>query len=224
MPNRIIKESVCTSDSIEKLSWFEEVVFYRLIVNCDDFGRLDARAAILRSRLFPLKSVTDKQITDALKSLRTAGIVDLYEVDGKPYLQLRTWERHQTIRAKKSKFPAPCEQLQADEINCMQLQADASKCSRNPIQSESESKSNPKESGDKPHPFHPPTIEEVQAYCTARGNDLDPARFIDFYASKGWLVGKAKMKDWKACVRTWESRNKNRSFVYDDHYEEGESL
>lgn len=141
MPNRIIKESVCTSDSVDKLTWFEECVFYRLIVNCDDFGRLDARAAILRSRLFPLKSVTEKQINDALQSLRTAGIVDLYEVDGKPYLQLRTWDQHQTIRAKKSKFPAPCEHLQADEINCKQMQADASKCSRNPIQSESESES-----------------------------------------------------------------------------------
>ena len=55
MPNRIIKESVCTSDSVDGLSWFEEVFFYRLIVNCDDYGRFDARPAVLKSRLFPLK-------------------------------------------------------------------------------------------------------------------------------------------------------------------------
>lgn len=52
--------------------------------------------------------------------------------------------------------------------------------------------------------FKPPTVEEVKEYCAERGNNVDPEKFVDFYASKGWLVGKAKMKDWKACVRTWE--------------------
>ena len=52
--------------------------------------------------------------------------------------------------------------------------------------------------------FTPPTLEEVTAYCEERQNNVDAQRFIDFYASKGWLVGKSKMKDWKASVRTWE--------------------
>jgi hypothetical protein len=56
--------------------------------------------------------------------------------------------------------------------------------------------------------FTPPTLEEVQAYCTERGNNVDAERFIDFYSSKGWMVGKNKMKDWKAAVRNWESRDK----------------
>ena len=54
--------------------------------------------------------------------------------------------------------------------------------------------------------FTPPTVEEVQAYCTERKNNVDPERFVDYYASKGWLVGKAKMKDWKAAVRNWERK------------------
>ena len=56
--------------------------------------------------------------------------------------------------------------------------------------------------------FTPPTLEEVTAYCQERSNNVDPQRFIDFYESKGWMVGKNKMKDWKACVRTWEQRDK----------------
>lgn len=52
--------------------------------------------------------------------------------------------------------------------------------------------------------FIPPTIEEVRSYCLERQNSVDAQRFVDFYASKGWMVGKNKMKDWKACVRTWE--------------------
>ena len=52
--------------------------------------------------------------------------------------------------------------------------------------------------------FTPPTLEEVQAYCLERNNTIDPQQFIDYYTSNGWLVGKNKMKDWKAAVRTWE--------------------
>lgn len=53
---------------------------------------------------------------------------------------------------------------------------------------------------------HRPTVEEVAAYCRERGNSVDAERFVDFYASKGWKVGNQPMKDWKACVRTWERR------------------
>lgn len=49
-----------------------------------------------------------------------------------------------------------------------------------------------------------PTIEEVRSYCEQRKNNVDPQEFMDFYESKGWMIGKNHMKDWQACVRTWE--------------------
>ena len=52
--------------------------------------------------------------------------------------------------------------------------------------------------------FVPPTVEEVSAYCRERGNSVDAQTFVDFYSSKGWKVGASPMKDWRACVRTWE--------------------
>ena len=56
--------------------------------------------------------------------------------------------------------------------------------------------------------FTPPTVEEVQAYANEKGwNNFDAQRFVDFYASKGWLVGKSPMKDFKAAMRNWQSRN-----------------
>jgi hypothetical protein len=54
--------------------------------------------------------------------------------------------------------------------------------------------------------FSPPSLDEVSAYCKERGNKVDAETFVDFYSGKGWMVGKNKMKDWKACVRTWEKR------------------
>ena len=58
--------------------------------------------------------------------------------------------------------------------------------------------------------FSPPTVEEVRAYCIERQNNVDAERFVDYYTSNGWQVGKNKMKDWKAAVRTWE-RNRSSS-------------
>jgi hypothetical protein len=58
--------------------------------------------------------------------------------------------------------------------------------------------------------FVKPTLYDVQTYCLERGNTIDPQAFIDFYESNGWMVGKNRMKDWKAAVRTWESRNTTR--------------
>ncbi|MFA6934366.1 MAG: hypothetical protein WCR70_03775 [Sphaerochaetaceae bacterium] len=58
--------------------------------------------------------------------------------------------------------------------------------------------------------FIVPTVSEVAAYCQERRNDVDPQRFYDFYQSKGWLVGKTRMKDWQACIRTWEKTGNSR--------------
>lgn len=144
MPNRIIKESICTSDSIDALTWMEEVFFYRLIVNCDDYGRCDARPAILKARLFPLKDITQKAITSCLDKLSSAGMVQLYEYDRKPYLQIVTWTAHQQVRNKRSRFPSPDDEkaiLQSIDIKINQSQANVPviQSNPNPIQSESES-------------------------------------------------------------------------------------
>lgn len=56
--------------------------------------------------------------------------------------------------------------------------------------------------------FTPPSVDEVAAYCRERGNAVDAQRFVDFYAASGWMRGKTPVRDWKACVRTWE-RNDN---------------
>lgn len=65
--------------------------------------------------------------------------------------------------------------------------------------------------------FAPPTLSEVQAYVDEKGYHIDAESFIDFYEAKGWMVGKNKMKDWKAAVRTWEKRSNNGQCVEQIH-------
>lgn len=211
MPNRLIKESICTSDNLDRLSWFEEAMFFRLIVNCDDYGRMDARPAILRARLFPLKTVTDTQVEKALQSLRSADMIDLYVVDGRSFLQMRTWEKHQQVRAKRSKYPAPVEGLQASDINCNQVQSNVPV-----IQSESESISESESNArGKRTRFVPPTPEEVQTFMLEHGGThIQAAKFHAYYASNGWKVGKGPMKDWQAAARGWILRDNEQGGTY----------
>ena len=216
MPNRILKETICTSDNLDQLSAFHETVFYRMIVNCDDFGRLDARPKILASRLFPLKDIRASQMEDALRALTSAELVTLYEVDGKPFLQMKTWDRHQQIRAKKSKYPGPEDGVIASDINCNQMISSASKCPRNPIQSESESESNPNpktrtKKCAKSEVFVPPTLEDVRAYIRQRGSSVDPVQFYEYFTAdpnNSWVDAKGQpVRNWKQKIITWEKFN-----------------
>ena len=108
MPNRILKESICLSEEIESLSFFEECFFYRLLVNCDDYGRFDGRTAVLRCRLFPLKQdVSKEKIEKTVDRLTQVGLLYRYESGGLPFLQVTTWEKHQRLRNSREKYPAP---------------------------------------------------------------------------------------------------------------------
>lgn len=180
MPNRIIKESICTSDQIDKLSSFAEITFYRLIVNADDFGRMDGRPAVIRSRLFPLKDVRNSQIEDALQELASVELVSTYVVDGKPFVRLPGWDRHQQIRAKKSKYPAP-------DTSCNQMISNDCKCPRNPIQSESKSESEPESEPARGGGDDRPDFNTVEVYAANNLAAMNAGNMAEFVAFKNEL-------------------------------------
>ena len=202
MPNRILKESICTSETVAELSDFEFRLWVGLITQVDDAGRGDARPAIIKGRVFPLRErVTVKDIDNALRGLAAKGCVSLYTVGGRPYLWFPTWSEHQRIRDCKPKYPGPEEQ--DEKTTCGDLPQVAADCGLNPNPNPNP---NPRESRTKR--FTPPTVDEVSEYCQKSGYVVDPQRFVDFYASKGWKVGKESMKDWEAAVRNWANRDK----------------
>jgi hypothetical protein len=109
LPNRIIKESICTSDNLDKLTAEAEVFFYRLMVTCDDYGIMFAAPSILRSKCYPWKidKIKDKDIEKWRSELVEAKLIFLYEYNDKLYLKFIKWEEHQQVRANKSKYPTP---------------------------------------------------------------------------------------------------------------------
>jgi len=151
MPNRIIKESIRESYSIDTLSPDAEVTFYRLLTYADDFGIFKADPRLINKALFPLKAYTDKNIAKWLNEIATAQMVIFYiGEDGKPYGVFSTWGDHNTPRNQKSKHPHPTETegtlfgnvyelLKAIEINCDQLKPFAALIQSNPILIQSKS-------------------------------------------------------------------------------------
>lgn len=141
MPNRIIKESMCSSEKIAGLTDFEFRLWIGLITQADDAGRGDARPAIIKGRVFPFRErLSIKDIDAALQVLAAKGCVSLYTVDGKPYFLFPGWVKHQRVRDCKPKYPEPLENYIPPQsaASCGELPQSAAL-----IQSESESKSNP---------------------------------------------------------------------------------
>lgn len=114
MPNRILRDSALDSDRIAAVAEASEVLFYRLLMLADDFGRFDGRPAVIRARAFPLRqSVSEAQVIHRLQELCKVGLIYCYAVKGKPYLTIPRFEQRQ--RAEKSKFPAPPDNWQSDD-------------------------------------------------------------------------------------------------------------
>lgn len=210
MPNRILKESICTSDTLDSLSWFEEVLFYRLVVNCDDYGRFDGRTSVIKNRLFPLKdNITNQCIEAAIRKLASVELVTLYVFEGKPYLHLPSWGKHQSVRAKKSKYPAPSETyLQANDFKCFQGNANVPVIQSNTLYDNKESESiydtttNSSLSGAGAREVVP-TDFEIMEYFSSRLSEEDAGveayRFKQYNSERKWDC----LPHWKNAADRW---------------------
>lgn len=108
MANRILKDSIRTSKSVNLLSDFEFRLWTYLITYVDDFGRGSADAELLKGFVFPRrKGVTELQIKQGIASLANKGMIVLYDVGGDSYFYFPNWANHQRIQAKRAKYPTP---------------------------------------------------------------------------------------------------------------------
>lgn len=115
-----------------------------------------------------------------------------------------------TCNLKRKRRFTPCEiaEFTAEKITLPKV---AASCGELPPESNPNPNPESKSISAGARNFTPPTVEEVREYCQERNNGVNPEKWHDFYTSKGWMVGKSKMKDWKASVRTWERDKKQES-------------
>ena len=243
MPNRIIKESLCSSEKIASLSDFEFRLWVGLITQVDDAGRGDARPAIIKGRVFPFRErLSIKDIDAALQALAAKGCVSLYTVDGKPYFLFPGWVKHQRVRDCKPKYPEPPENLNLPQsaASCGELPQSAAL-----IQSESESESNPKEYCAEPQAADAPPVISLPLNDGTFFNvsENDRAKWSQLYPNVDVLQQLRNMVGWcdanptkrktrgeiKRFITAWLAREQdkggkapqNKPFVYDYGNTEG---
>lgn len=160
MPDRVVRQDILTSDAVNALTWQAEIFYRRLMSLADDFGRYEARTSLLRASLFPLKldKVSEPDVVKWLGECSKAGLVRVYTVDTKDYLEILKFG--QRLRAMKSKYPLP----PASVDNCGHLPADDSNTRPETKGNESESETESETKGGRaeapaPAPPAPPKPE-----------------------------------------------------------------
>ena len=211
---RMFAKTVIDSDAFLDMPLSTQALYFHLSMRADDDGFINNP-----KRIQKLVNCTD----DDLKLLIAKRFIIPFESG---IVVIKHWKIHNYIQKDRYKATVYQEEkamLQVKENNAYTLMD--TPCIQNghsldtqvrlgedslEVEKElEEGKSNNK--SDKPtrKRFLPPTIEEVQAYCMERNNNVDAERFINHYTSNGWKVGKNPMKDWKAAVRTWEHNGYN---------------
>lgn len=211
MPNRIIKDSICQSEKIDSISDAAECLYYRLMVQCDDYGTYKADARIIRSSCYPLKeTMTSAKVEKLLVELIDAGLLMPYESDGKRYLYFLNWTKHQQIKNKRSKYPMPSdEDTERYQSNLERFRSEKVRLSSlNPIQS------NPNQSNPNPNTNSVPVIiygSLKNVKLTSEEHDSLFSEFPDI-ASEAieylslWLSDKgdkSKSRTHNATIRRW---------------------
>lgn len=180
----MFNKSITNSSKFLKMPMSSRLLYYDLGMNADDDGFVEH---------FMVLRMTGASQQD-LGVLELNGLVKVFDDN---VLWIKDWKDNNYIQ--KDRYQ-PSKYLAIYNLDTLCIQnvytgKDSIELDKNSI----EYKKNKKK-------FNKPTIEEIAEYCKERNNGINANAFYDFYESKDWYVGKNKMKDWKACVRTWEQR------------------
>ena len=196
------------------LSSMAQLLWYKLMQKCNRSGWQE-QIQISNLRLMADLHIGEKTLIKARKELKEAGLIEVTRGKKGCPNQYKLIPIN-TVREENPVENTVINTVQKEENDTIQMEKPVENPSKNTVKNTAiykQNKNNKKKdtnvSKEKTvsaasNRFIPPTLQEVQAYCQERGNKVDAEQFIDFYAAKGWMVGKNKMKDWKACVRTWE--------------------
>ena len=213
MPNRIIRDGILRSEKVNSLEPLAELFYRRLMSVVDDYGRTEAHPTLLRSSCYPLliDKVDEPTVKNHLKECQKVGLIQLYTVDGKHFIQLVNF--NQQVRAKVSKFPQP----PADDIGCA---ADAMHMKSNEhldVDGDVDVDVVECVAGTRQVASHSlaeiPTIDEVKAYSVTIG--LVEWKAVDWYHKQealGWRMNNQPIRRWQPLLtrlRTyWEADGK----------------
>ena len=200
---RMIAKTIVTSDAFLDMPATSRSLYMLFVVLADDDGFVNAPRSIMR-----MSGATD----DDLRLLIAKRFILTF---ASGVVVIKHWKIHNLIqkdRYKETKYLDEKATLALDENNAY-TEANNAMCTEwiQPVSNlepqvrlGKERLGKDRENNEPQKRFTKPTIEDVQAYCQERNNNVDAQKWYDYYSANGWRVGKNPMKDWKAAIRTWE--------------------
>jgi len=202
---RMIAKTIVESDAFLDMPTSTRLLYYDLNMRADDDGFINAPKKVLRETG---ASTDDMGLLIGKKFIIPfeSGVVVIKHwrihnyIAKDRYMETKYKAEKSTLSLdENSSYTAPNEPY-LDDVYTLSTQVRKGKVREGKERKEEED--SPKSTKN----TIPPTPEMVTEYCIGRHNQIDPQQFFDFYETKGWKVGKEKMKDWQACIRTWEKR------------------
>jgi len=205
---RTVKPDFFKSEDVAALEPLARLAFIGLWLLADCAGRLLDRPNRIRAELFPYDNVDMGSILEALKK---QGVIHRYTAEGQAVIQVVNFRKHQRISGREAQAeseisPPPDVQEAPGKHRGSNTEAPGND-RKGKERKGKEAGSDAASAQSSAKRFQKPEPEEVNRYATEIGAKVDGQAFCDFYESKGWKVGNAAMKDWKASVRTWNRRN-----------------
>ncbi len=199
---RMVSLDIIDTDLFMDMPSSTQCLYFHLLVRADDDGFVDSPRKIIK-----MVNCSD----DDMKILLAKGFIIPFESG---VCVISHWKIHNTIQIDRYKETLYLKEKQELETDDSKLYT---KCIQNVSKMETQirlDKIRLEENRiDKYSVVVPPLLEDVKLYCEERNNGVDYNRWFNFYESKGWLIGKNKMKDWKASVRTWEQKSNDPNWL-----------
>ena len=223
---RMFTKKITESDAFLDMPSSTQMLYFHFSMNADDDGFVNNPKKIQK-----MCGASD----DDFKLLIVKSFIILFDSG---IIVIKHWKMHNYIQADRYRPTDYVEEksmlgIKSNKAYTLDVSKMDTECIQNgyigkdsigkvSIDKDSKDKDSKEESarGEKDKRFYPPTLDEVKQYCEERKNNIDPMAFIDFYSSKGWMIGKNRMKDWKAAVRTWERKRKEQSKAESSVYDE----
>ena len=223
---RMFTKKITESDAFLDMPSSTQMLYFHFSMNADDDGFVNNPKKIQK-----MCGASD----DDFKLLIVKSFIILFDSG---IIVIKHWKMHNYIQADRYRPTDYVEEksmlgIKSNKAYTLDVSKMDTECIQNgyigkdsidkvSIDKDSKDKDSKGESvrGEKAKRFYPPTLDEVKQYCEERKNNIDPMAFIDFYSSKGWMIGKNRMKDWKAAVRTWERKRKEESKTESSVYDE----
>lgn len=219
---RSVKPSFFRHEKLQELGPLSMLIFSGLWTQCDKAGRFAWKPRTLKLDILPFINF---DMETELTKLAEAFFIVKYESQGEFFGVIPTFKDHQRVSGKEqqepSKYPDP---PQGKTKRGKKLAGEAPAANseetgkRSGSDGEAPGKHLPGQEGNgvqegstvgRASRFTPPSVDQVSEYCRSRGNRINAKKFVAHYQSKGWKVGTSPMKDWKAAVITWETRDEN---------------